>query len=170
MKTVLKVTAAKFELVLTRYRHNLKTVGNLTVKTRCRTLMLKKSTYTLRIDQSRSKSVAECSVYIIIECSHDAVSNLYRKIYPFRNLPVKNVPFSCEREAYPSHFSPFQNVPASCERNIRFWFLQAFLGASLCWHQHLLVWFTAGFTILQSNENYTQMSLYVDVIINMYLL
>ena len=29
------------------------------------------------------------------------------KIYRFRNLPAKNVPFSCEREAYPSHFSPF---------------------------------------------------------------
>ena len=25
----------------------------------------------------------------------------------FKNLPAKNVPFSCEREAYPSNFLPF---------------------------------------------------------------
>ena len=57
LKTVKNVTAAKFELAFTRCRHNLKTVGKLTVRTRSWTLMLKKSTYTLRIDQSRSKSV-----------------------------------------------------------------------------------------------------------------
>ena len=87
LKTMKKVTAAKFELAFTRYRHNLKTVGNSTVKTRCRTLMLKKSTYTLRIDQSRSKSVEKCSVYIIIECSPDAVSYLDRLGFRFQNLP-----------------------------------------------------------------------------------
>ena len=87
LKTVKKVTAAKFELAFTRYRHNLKTAGNLAVKIRCRTLMLKKRTYTLRIDQSRSKSVEKCSVYIIVECSHDAVSNLYRLGFRFENLP-----------------------------------------------------------------------------------
>ena len=57
LKTVKNVTAAKFELAFTRCRHNLKTVGKLIVKTRSWTFMLKKSTYTLRIDQSRSKSV-----------------------------------------------------------------------------------------------------------------
>ena len=86
LKTVKKVTAAKFELAFTQYRHNLKTVGNLIVKTLCKTLMLKKSTYTLRIDQSRSKSVEKCSVYIILECSHDAVSNLDRLGFLFQNL------------------------------------------------------------------------------------
>ena len=115
-KTVKNATAAKFELASTRCRHNLKTVGKLIVKTRSWTFMLKKSTYTLRIDHSRSKSVEKWSVY-------DAVSNLYRlgsvfKIYRFRNLPAKNVPFSCEREAYPSHFHRFQNLPASCERSL----------------------------------------------------
>ena len=49
--------------------------------------MLKKSTYTLRIDQSRSKSVEKCSVYIIIECSHDSVSNLDWLGLRFQNLP-----------------------------------------------------------------------------------
>ena len=112
MKTVKEVTVAKFELAFTRYRHNLKTVGNFIVKSRCRTLMQKKSTYTVKIDQSRSKSVEKCSVYIIVECSHDVVSNLCRLGFLLQNLPFsksagKNVPFSCEREAYPSHFAPF---------------------------------------------------------------
>ena len=86
-------------------------------------LMPKNSTYTLRIDLSRSKSVEKCSVFIFVECLKDAVSNLCRlrfrfqnlpfskstvfKIYRFQNLPAKNVPFSCEQEAYPSHYSPF---------------------------------------------------------------
>ena len=71
LKTVKNVTVANFELAFTRYRNNLKTVGNLTVKTRCRTLMLRKSTY------------------IIVECSHDAVSNLHRL-----GLRLQNLPFS----------------------------------------------------------------------------
>ena len=75
-------------------------------------LMPKNSTYTLRIDLSRSKNVEKCSVFIFVECLNDAVSNLSGygsvfKIYRFQNLPAKNVPFSCEREAYPSNFSPF---------------------------------------------------------------
>ena len=84
-------------------------------ETRCRTLKLRKSTDTLRIDQSRSKSVKECAVYIIVECSHDAFSNLYRLGFRFQNLPFSksagkkmcrfrvNVTFF----TYPSHFSPF---------------------------------------------------------------
>ena len=75
-------------------------------------LMPKNSTYTLRIDLSRSKSVEKCSVFIFVECLNDAVSNYAGygsvfKIYRFQNLPAKIVPFSCEREAYPSNFSPF---------------------------------------------------------------
>ena len=46
-------------------------IGNLTVKTLCKTLMPKKCTYALSIDQSRSKSIEKCSVFIIFECSHD---------------------------------------------------------------------------------------------------
>ena len=93
------------------------------VKSRCRTLVPKKRTYTLRIDQSRYKSVEKCSVYIIVECSHEAVSNLCRLGFRFQNLPLsksvgKKVPFSCEREAYPSYFHRFQNVPASCELSV----------------------------------------------------
>ena len=55
------VTVVKFELAFTRYRNNLKTVGNLMVKTSCKILMAKKCTYTLRIDQSRFKSIKKCS-------------------------------------------------------------------------------------------------------------
>ena len=87
LKTVKNVTVAKFELTFTRYRYYLKMVGDVIVKIRCRTLMPKKSTYTLRIDQSRSKSVEKCSVYIIVECSHDAVPNLCPLGFRFQNLP-----------------------------------------------------------------------------------
>ena len=74
--------------------------------------MPKNSTYTFRIDLSRSKSVEKCSVFIFVECLNDTVSNLCRLRFrfqnlPFQNLPAKNVPFSCEREAYPSQFSSF---------------------------------------------------------------
>ena len=90
----------------------LKKVQNLTVKVSFKTLRPKKFIYTLRIDQFRSKRVEKCSVFIIFECSHDAVSKMCRlefhfKIYCFENLPAKNEQFSCEREAYPSQFSPF---------------------------------------------------------------
>ena len=75
-------------------------------------LMPKNSTYTLRIDLPRSKSVEKCSVFIFVEC-YTMLSQIYAgygsvfKIYRFQNLPAKNVPFLCEREAYPSNFSPF---------------------------------------------------------------
>ena len=50
-------------------------------------LMPKNSTYTLRIDLSRSKSVEKCSVFIFVECLNDAVSNLCRLRFRFQNLP-----------------------------------------------------------------------------------
>ena len=60
-----------------------------------------------------SKSIEKCSVYIIVECSHDADSNLGRLGFRFQDLPFsksagkKFAVFSCERKACPSHFSPF---------------------------------------------------------------
>ena len=103
---------AKFELAVTRYRQNLKTVGNLVVKKSLQDFDAKEKYLHPKNRQSRSKSVEKCSLYIIVECSHDAVSNLCRLGFgfqnlPFQNLPAKNVSFSCEREAYLSHFSPF---------------------------------------------------------------
>ena len=68
--------------------------------------MPKKCTYTPRTDQSRSKSVEKCSVFIIFEYSHDAVFKMCRLEFRFQNLP-KSAGKKCEREAYPSHFSPF---------------------------------------------------------------
>ena len=80
------VTVAKFEPAFTRYRNNLKTIKNLTLKLRCKALMQKKCTCTLRIDQSRSNSVEKCSVFIF-NCSHDAVSKMCRVEFRFQNLP-----------------------------------------------------------------------------------
>ena len=87
LKTIKNVTIAEFELAFTRCRNNLKTVGNMTVKTLCKTLMPKKCIYILRIDHSHSKSVEKCSVYIIFEYSHDAVSKMCRLEFGFQNLP-----------------------------------------------------------------------------------
>ena len=56
-------------------------------KTRCKTLIPKKCTYTIRIDKSRSKSVEKYSVFIIFECSHDAVSKMCRLQFRCPNLP-----------------------------------------------------------------------------------
>ena len=113
LKTVKNVTVAKFELPFTRWQINLKTIGNFTVKTLCKILMPKTFTYILTIDPFRSKSVEKWSVFIIFECSHDAVSKMCRLEFRFQNLPFsksvgKNVPLSCEQEAYSSHFPHFQ--------------------------------------------------------------
>ena len=121
LKMVKNVTVAKFELAFTRCRNNLKTVRNLKVRKSLQDFDTKKCTFTLRIDQSRSKSFEKFSVFIVFECSHDAVSKMCRlefcfKIYRFQNRPAKTVPFSCEQESYrkdsyPPHFHRFQNVP-----------------------------------------------------------
>ena len=61
----------------------------------------------------RSKNVEKFSVFIIFECSHDAVPKMCRLEFRFQNLPFSKsagkmyMTFSCEREAYPSHLSPF---------------------------------------------------------------
>ena len=112
LKTVKNVTVAKFELAFTRCRNNLKTVRNLTVKTRCKTLIPWKCTYTLRIDQSRSKSVQKVLFSSILRVhkmpfSKCSGKSFVFKIYRFQNLPAKHVPFSCERKACPSHFLSF---------------------------------------------------------------
>ena len=93
------VTVAKYELVLTRYRQNLKTVGNLTAINPLQAPqefnVNEMYLYTLRIGQPTFESVEICSVFIIFECSHEAVFKIYR----FQNVPAKNLPFSCERRA-----------------------------------------------------------------------
>ena len=58
------MTAAKFELAFTRCRKNLKTVGNLAVKDSLQDSNTKEMNLHLRVDQSRPKSVKECSVFI----------------------------------------------------------------------------------------------------------
>ena len=118
LRTMKKGLVAKFELELTRCRNNLKTVGNMTVKTLCKTLMPRKCIYILRIDHSLPKAQKNVlftpfsSIHTMPFPKCAGESSVF-KIYRFQNLPAKNVPFSREREAYPSHFSPFQNLPAS---------------------------------------------------------
>ena len=88
-------------------------------------LMPKNSTYTLRIDLSRSKSVEKCSVFIFVECLNDAVSNLCRLRFRFQNLPFsksagkKMCRFRVNRRPIRHIFHRFQNLPASCERSLR---------------------------------------------------
>ena len=117
------LTVAKFDLASTLCRNNLKTLGNMTVKTLCKTLMPKKCIYILRIDHSHSKSVEKCSVYIILEFSHDAVSKCAGessvfKIYRFQNLPTKMCRFRVNGRPIRHIFHRFQNLPASCEHSL----------------------------------------------------
>ena len=78
-----KCDGSKIELALTQYRHNLKTVRDKTVKD----FDAKEMYLPLRMDQSRSKSVAKFSVYIIFDSSHVAVSDLCQLGLRFQNLP-----------------------------------------------------------------------------------
>ena len=76
-------------------------------------LIAKQYTNTLRIDQFRSKSVEKCSVFIILECSQDALSKMCRlefrfQILTFSKYAGKKCAVSCERETYPSNFSLFK--------------------------------------------------------------
>ena len=119
------MTAAKFELAFTRYRHNLKTVGTLTVKTRCRTLMPKKSTYTLRIDQSRSKSIVKmfCLHHyrVFTRCCFKfmSVRAPFSKSIAFKICRQKMCRFRVNGRPIRHIFHRFQNVPASCERSLK---------------------------------------------------
>ena len=92
-------TEAKFELALKLCRNNVKTVRNLTVKTRLQDFDAKE-TYL----HSKNRSVSfqkrrKCSVFIILKCLQDAVSKMCRLEFRFQNLPLtksasdKNVPF-----------------------------------------------------------------------------
>ena len=50
--------------------------------------MLMKCTYTLRIGQPSFESVEICSVFIIFECSHEAVFKMCRLVFRFQNQPL----------------------------------------------------------------------------------
>ena len=81
------MTASKFEPAFTRCRNNLKTVRDLTVKNSLQDFDITEAYLHLK---SRSVSYQKCqkfSVYIIVACSHNAVSNLDRLGFRFQNLP-----------------------------------------------------------------------------------
>ena len=71
------------------------------------------------------QSDEKCSVCIIVECSHDAVSNLCRLGFRFQNLPFSKsagerfAVFRVNRRPIRHIFHRFQNVPASYERSLR---------------------------------------------------
>ena len=92
LKSEIEIPSEKFELAFTRYRNNLKTVGNLTV--------------TNSVQNSDVKEIASR------ECLQDTTFKKCWLHFRLRNLLFskstgKNVPVSCERDAYPSHFLPF---------------------------------------------------------------
>ena len=106
------VPVAKFELAFTRCRNNLKTVGNLPVKSSLKDFDAKEVYLNPKNRSVSFQKRLKMFIFIILKCLHDAVSKMCRLEFRFQNLPFsksagKNVPFSCEQEAYPSNFSPF---------------------------------------------------------------
>ena len=112
-----------FWLLFARYCHNLKTVKvwrwqnfsdhshdmKKELIIRCnppKTLMSKKCTQILRIDQPLFEIVVKCSTIILFECSLDAIfKRCHFQGSSFSKCAAKNVLFSCELEAYPQSFS-----------------------------------------------------------------
>ena len=81
------VTVAKFERAFTRYRHNLKTVGNLKLKDSLQDFDAKEMYLHLENRLVSIQKRRKCSVYIIVECLHEVVSNLDRLGFRFQNRP-----------------------------------------------------------------------------------
>ena len=75
-------------------------------------LVPKKCTYTLRVDQSRSKKPCRMFCFhrfrVFTRCRFQNVSvRVFFSKSTVLKSAGKNVPFSCEWVAYPLHFSPF---------------------------------------------------------------
>ena len=71
-----------------------------------------------------SKSAEKCSVFVIFEGSHDAVSKMCRldsffKVYRFRKLPAKMCRFRLNWRPVHNYFHRFQSVPTPCDRSLR---------------------------------------------------
>ena len=90
-------------------------------KTRCKTLMPKRCTHALRIDQSRSKSVDKCSAFVIFECSHDAVSKMCRSAFRFKNLPrVAKSPLPSSKPGFQGPTFPISLFSENLDKKILF--------------------------------------------------
>ena len=115
LKTMKNVTVAKFELPFTRFE----TVRNLTKNNRCKTLMSKKYTSTVRICRvsfERRKMFCRHHFRVFTQCQFQNV----RFRVPFSKSTVFKISWekrrsSCEREIYSSHFLPISNMRSSCE-------------------------------------------------------
>ena len=128
LKTMKKVTVAKFELAFTRCRQNLKTVGNLSVKS-----WLQDFDAIERYLQPKCQWVffqkrRKLFYFKIFKCLHDAVSKMCRLEFRFQNLPFsksagkKMCRFRVNRRPIRRIFHRFQNVPTSCERSLSLMF------------------------------------------------
>ena len=109
------VTVAKSELAFTRCRNNLKTVGNLSVKS-----WLKDFDAIERYLQPKCQSVLFQKTSKIVLFQNFQVFTRSR----FKNVPIR-VPFSKStvfkiQGPIRRIFHRFQNVPASCERSLRY--------------------------------------------------
>ena len=119
------MTAAKFELAFIRYRHNSKTVENLTVKTRCRTLMLRKSylhpeNRPVSIKSRRKMCcLHHCRVFTRCCFKFIPVRVPFSKSIVFEICRQKMCRFRVNGRPIRHIFHRFQNVPASCERSLR---------------------------------------------------
>ena len=118
------VTVAKFELAFTRCRNNLKTVGNLPVKSSLQDFDAKEVCL-----NPKSRSVSFKKRLKMFYFHHFKVFTRCR----FQNVPIR-VPFSkptvlkicrqkmcrfrVNRRPIRHIFCRFQNVPASCERSL----------------------------------------------------
>ena len=87
-KMMKNVTVAKFELAFTRCRNNLKTVGNLSVKSSLQDIYAEEM-----YPRPKNRSISfqkrrKCSVFISFEYSHNAVSKICHLEFRFQNLPL----------------------------------------------------------------------------------
>ena len=117
-------TVAIFERAFSRFRDHLKTVRDLTVKSRCKTLMPKKCTYTRSINRFRPRasrnvllssfssvdtmSFPKCAGYRVPFSKSTAFKICHQKLCGFcmNGRPIRHI----------SH--RFQNVPAACESSL----------------------------------------------------
>ena len=113
LKTVKDVTAAKFELVFTRYRNNLKMLQNLTVKyslqdVGAEEMYLQAKNPSVWFQKCRKRfRFYHFRVFTQCRFKNVPIRVPFSKSTVFNNLPAKNVPVSCEWGCLSVTFSPF---------------------------------------------------------------
>ena len=119
------MTAAKFELAFTRYRHNLKTVGNLPVKSSLQDFDAKEVCLNPKNRsvsfQKRLKMFYFHHFYVFTRCLFQNVPIRvpFSKSTVFKICRQRMCRFRVNRRPIRHIFCRFENVPASCERSLR---------------------------------------------------